>query len=76
MDLEKVKKYLERAGDENDDVEFSKTAFLLPPRFFELFVSHNIHVDLIEPTRVVCSFKVPSRLLVIILSFSLSLLNI
>ena len=64
MDLEKVKRYLEEAGDE-DDVEAPKTAFLLPPRFFERFISHGLHVDLIEPARVVCSFKVPSRLLVL-----------
>ncbi|KAL6285338.1 hypothetical protein ACE6H2_009728 [Prunus campanulata] len=35
----------------------------LPEKFFEPFIMKGIQVDLLEPGRIVCSFKVPPRLL-------------
>uniref|UniRef100_A0A2P2IYH6 Uncharacterized protein n=1 Tax=Rhizophora mucronata TaxID=61149 RepID=A0A2P2IYH6_RHIMU len=36
----------------------------MPPRFFESFVMEGLRVHLIESGRLVCSIKVPQRLLV------------
>ncbi|KAJ8766811.1 hypothetical protein K2173_008365 [Erythroxylum novogranatense] len=64
MDIETLKKYLERAGRrETDDDKNGSTIEALPLRFFERFVMEGIHVDLIEPGRLICSMKVPPRLL-------------
>ena len=63
MDFESVKRYVETGGYEED-----KNASIIekmPLRFFERFIMQGLHVDLIEPGRVVCSMKVPPRLLVI-----------
>ncbi|XP_020228306.1 uncharacterized protein LOC109809410 [Cajanus cajan] len=57
MELEAVKRYLEKGG---------VTASLiddLPPRFLEPLVMNSLQVDLIEPGRIVCSMKIPQRLL-------------
>jgi len=62
MDLESVRRYIEKGGHE-DDKKASKIEEM-PPRFFEKFVMEGLHIDLIEPGRVVCSMKVPPRLLV------------
>ena len=62
MELEAVRKYLEKGGGEDD-----KNASIingLPLRFFESFTMQGLRVDLIEPGRLICSFKVPQRLLV------------
>ncbi|KAK0606256.1 hypothetical protein LWI29_035732 [Acer saccharum] len=61
MDLESVKKYLEKGGGEDD--KNGSTVEGLPLRFYERFIMQGIHVDLIEPGRIICSMKVPSRLL-------------
>ncbi|KAI9164819.1 hypothetical protein LWI28_002670 [Acer negundo] len=61
MDLESVKKYLEKGG--GDDDKNGSTVEGLPLRFYERFIMQGIHVDLIEPGRIICSMKVPSRLL-------------
>ncbi|KAK2656412.1 hypothetical protein Ddye_009464 [Dipteronia dyeriana] len=61
MDLESVKKYLEKGG--GDDDKNGSTIEGLPLRFYERFIMQGIHVDLIEPGRIICSMKVPSRLL-------------
>ncbi|GMY12673.1 acyl-coenzyme A thioesterase 13-like [Fagus crenata] len=61
MELEAVRKYLEKGGGEDD-----KNASIingLPLRFFESFTMQGLRVDLIEPGRLICSFKVPQRLL-------------
>lgn len=55
MDLESVKRYLEKGSSVVDG---------LPPRFLEPLIMNALNVDLIEPGRVVCSMKIPSRLLV------------
>ncbi|KAF3943487.1 hypothetical protein ACB098_04G054300 [Castanea mollissima] len=62
MDLESVRRYLEKGGGEDED----KNAFTingLPLRFFERFIMQDLRVDLIEPGRLICTFKVPQRLL-------------
>lgn len=61
MDLESVKRYLEKGEDDKN----RSTVEGLPLRYFERFVMQGIHVDLIEPGRLVCSMKVPPRLLVL-----------
>ncbi|KAL9391654.1 hypothetical protein Peur_015574 [Populus x canadensis] len=61
MDLESVRRYIEKGGHE-DDKKASKIEEM-PLRFFEKFVMEGLHIDLIEPGRVVCSLKVPPRLL-------------
>ncbi|KAM7513919.1 hypothetical protein LguiA_003502 [Lonicera macranthoides] len=58
MDLEGVKRYLEK-----NRVENASTIDSMPLRFFETFILQGLHVDLVEPGRVICSMKVPSRLL-------------
>ncbi|XWS29975.1 hypothetical protein CRYUN_Cryun24cG0077400 [Craigia yunnanensis] len=55
MEAEKVKGYLENSATIEGDG--------LPLRFFERLIMHGICVDLIETGRVICSFRVPSRLL-------------
>jgi hypothetical protein len=59
MELEAVKRYLEKGGNKN-----ASTIDGLPLRFFERFTMQGLRLDLIEPGRLICSFKVPSRLLV------------
>ncbi|KAK7350760.1 hypothetical protein VNO77_09693 [Canavalia gladiata] len=57
MDLESVKRYLEKGGETASCVDG------LPQRFLEPLIMNALQVDLIEPGRVVCSMKIPSRLL-------------
>ncbi|KAG5247591.1 hypothetical protein OIU76_029814 [Salix suchowensis] len=61
MDLESVRRYIEKGGHEDD--KKASNIEKMPPRFFERFVMEGLHIDLIEPGRVVCSMKVPPRLL-------------
>ncbi|XP_021889849.1 acyl-coenzyme A thioesterase 13 [Carica papaya] len=61
MDFEAVKKLLEKERGEDD-----KNATIIPnmpSRFFERFIMQGLRIDLIEPGRIICSMKVPSRLL-------------
>ncbi|XP_061376125.1 uncharacterized protein LOC133318163 [Gastrolobium bilobum] len=57
MELNAVKKYLEKGGETSSLVDG------LPPRFLEPLILNALSVDLIEPGRVVCSMKIPPRLL-------------
>lgn len=59
MDLDSVKRYLEKGGDQN-----ASKIDAIGSRYFDPFVMQGLHVDLIEPGRIVCSYKVPPRLLV------------
>ncbi|XP_058091159.1 uncharacterized protein LOC131237430 [Magnolia sinica] len=59
MDLQKLKDLLEGAGEES----VPATVDELPARFYDRFIMHGIHVDLIEPGRVLCSLRVPPRFL-------------
>ncbi|KAK9292729.1 hypothetical protein L1049_020708 [Liquidambar formosana] len=58
MDLESVKRFLEKGRKENQSVVDS-----MPLKFFDPFIMQGLHVDLIEPGRIICSMKVPPRLL-------------
>ncbi|XP_007048644.2 PREDICTED: acyl-coenzyme A thioesterase 13 [Theobroma cacao] len=55
MDMETVKEYLENSANIDGDE--------LPLRFFERLIMHGLRVDLIETSRVICTFKVSPRLL-------------
>lgn len=57
---EAAKRYLERGGEKASGVVIDS----LPRKFFEPLVTHGLQVDLVEPGRLVCSFTVPTRLLV------------
>ncbi|XVE83484.1 hypothetical protein DITRI_Ditri16bG0091700 [Diplodiscus trichospermus] len=59
MDLETVKKYLEKGSADNN----ASTVDGMPSQFFEKFISQGLRVDLIEEGRLLCSMKVPPRLL-------------
>ena len=56
--MEKTKRYLEKLGDDASAID------VLPFRFYENFIMTGIRVDLIQPGRILCSLKVPARLLV------------
>ncbi|PQM39294.1 uncharacterized protein Pyn_16848 [Prunus yedoensis var. nudiflora] len=55
--MELVKKFFEKEG------EMAMTMDGLPNKFLESFILKVIKVDLLEPGHIVCSFKVPPRLL-------------
>ncbi|KAI3725391.1 hypothetical protein L1987_65178 [Smallanthus sonchifolius] len=59
MDFESVKDYLEKtsSGASSNDIDS------MPFRFFEPVIMSGLKVDLIERGRVICSMKVPPRLL-------------
>ncbi|MFQ6633118.1 hypothetical protein Gotur_010943 [Gossypium turneri] len=63
MDLETVKKYLEKGDGADGDDKNASTINGMPSRFFENFIMQGLHVDQIEKGRVLCSMKVPPRLL-------------
>ncbi|CAH1436248.1 unnamed protein product [Lactuca virosa] len=59
MDFELVKSFLEKSssGVSSEDIDS------MPFRFFEPMIMSGLKVDLIERGRVLCSMKVPPRLL-------------
>ncbi|KAI3991909.1 hypothetical protein MKX01_012854 [Papaver californicum] len=57
MELEAVKKLLERTSLEGEEI------YDLPGSLFDPLIIQGIKVDLIEPGRIICSMKVPPRLL-------------
>lgn len=68
--LESVKRFLEKEDGENES-----TIDSLPAKFIEPIVVQGLKVDLAEPGRLICSLKVPPRLVVqFYTSISLSLL--
>ncbi|XP_047310519.1 acyl-coenzyme A thioesterase 13-like [Impatiens glandulifera] len=59
MGLDSVKKYLQQDGNRlSGDVIDG-----MPPKFIEPFIMQGLHLDLVEAGRIVCSMKVPPRLL-------------
>lgn len=60
MDFELAKSFLENSssGVSSEDIDS------MPFRFFEPMIMSGLKVDLIERGRVLCSMKVPPRLLV------------
>ncbi|WCJ30602.1 Thioesterase superfamily protein [Euphorbia peplus] len=61
MNLEKVKRNLEKGININEDVKSIIEA--MPLGVFEQFIVHGLSVDLIEPGHLICSMEVPPRLL-------------
>ncbi|GMH07659.1 hypothetical protein Nepgr_009499 [Nepenthes gracilis] len=59
MEFEKVRKYLEKEPADYEPTKIHE----LPLQFFERFIVHGIRVDLVEPGRLLCSYRVPPRLL-------------
>ncbi|XP_055812647.1 uncharacterized protein LOC129882399 [Solanum dulcamara] len=57
MDIESLKKFLEKEGG-----NYESSVDSMPSSFLEPLVSHGINLDVVEPGRVLCSFKVPNRL--------------
>ncbi|XP_055812646.1 uncharacterized protein LOC129882398 [Solanum dulcamara] len=57
MDIESLKKFLEKGGG-----NYESSVDSMPSKFLEPFVSHGMNLDLVEPGRILCSFKVPNRL--------------
>jgi len=66
MDLESVKRYLEKKGEESASTVDDE----LTQEFLGHLVVGGLHLDLIEPGRIVFSMKIPPHLLVRILLFS------
>lgn len=60
MDLQAVKELLEGSGEK---VVTASSVKDLPSGFYDSFIMHGIHVDLIEPGHILSSFKTPRRLL-------------
>ncbi|XP_068660700.1 uncharacterized protein [Aristolochia californica] len=58
MDMEALKEALESAGK-----SLPSSVDSLPPGFYNSLILYGLSIDLIEPGRVLCSFKVPARLL-------------
>jgi len=65
-DLESVKRYLENKGEESASMVDDE----LLPDFLGHLVVGGLHLDLIQPGRIVFSMKIPPHLLVCILLFS------
>jgi hypothetical protein len=65
-DLESVKRYLEKKGEESASMVDDE----LPREFLGHLVVGGLHLDLIQPGRIVFSMKIPPHLLVRILLFS------
>ncbi|CAL1371864.1 unnamed protein product [Linum trigynum] len=63
MDFENIKKYLEGNASGQVDVKNRSAVRAMPYRFFERFNVQGLHVELVEPGRIICSIKVPPRLL-------------
>ncbi|XP_065873072.1 uncharacterized protein [Euphorbia lathyris] len=65
MDLESVKRNLEKGNYMNyeNDNNIGSTIEGMPIGAFELFTVKGLVVDLIEPGHLICSMKVPPRLL-------------
>ncbi|XP_042498152.1 acyl-coenzyme A thioesterase 13-like [Macadamia integrifolia] len=60
MDLESVKRLLERGGEETESASIDAVSNKVS--FFDRLTLQGIQVDLIEPGRLVCSMKVPHYL--------------
>ncbi|MQL71128.1 hypothetical protein Taro_003483 [Colocasia esculenta] len=60
MDLQAVRDSLEKAAL---DILPTTTLAALPAKFYDNFIIKGIQIDHIEPGRVICSMRVPPRLL-------------
>uniref|UniRef100_A0A1D1YL77 Acyl-coenzyme A thioesterase 13 n=1 Tax=Anthurium amnicola TaxID=1678845 RepID=A0A1D1YL77_9ARAE len=60
MDLQAVKVSLEKAGE---DILPTATLQSLPSKIYDALIIQGIRLDHVEPGRVICSMRVPPRLL-------------
>ncbi|KAL8166277.1 hypothetical protein V2J09_007776 [Rumex salicifolius] len=58
MEFEGIRNYLVKKPDEDEPTKIHE----LPYKFFDPFIVKGIHLDHVEPNRILCSFKVPARL--------------
>ncbi|XP_074270360.1 uncharacterized protein LOC141594048 [Silene latifolia] len=58
MEFESIKKYIEKQGKEDEATKIDK----LPYKLFDPFIAHGLQATVIEPGRILCTFKVPPRL--------------
>ncbi|CAA3002756.1 acyl-coenzyme A thioesterase 13 [Olea europaea subsp. europaea] len=58
MDLEHVKRFVEKEGG-----NYESTVDSMPPNFIEPMVMQGLKIHHIEPGRILCSLTVPDRLL-------------
>ncbi|XP_078433968.1 thioesterase superfamily protein [Wolffia australiana] len=59
MDRDAIKAYIEKGGEE----VLSKVGLdALPEKFYDSFIISGVRIERIEPGRVLCSMKVPPRL--------------
>lgn len=61
MDLRALKDFVENAGE---DLVRKANLDDLPEKFYDAFITSGVRIDSIEPGRVICSMKVPPRLVV------------
>ena len=61
MDLGSVKRNLEK----KEGTESASLINSMPSQVFDPFILHGLHIDLVERGRLICSMKVPPRLLVL-----------
>ncbi|CAK9316399.1 unnamed protein product [Citrullus colocynthis] len=59
----KTKGCVEKHSDSDDDRKLASAMDDLPFRFYQFFVMTALRIDLIQPGRILCSLKVPDRLL-------------
>lgn len=64
QEIEKVKRYLEKGRGDGHGGSHDGLIEGLPNIFMEVFIVQGIRLHLIEPGRIICSLKVPPRLLV------------
>ncbi|CAH9070257.1 unnamed protein product [Cuscuta europaea] len=59
MDLESIKRFLEGEGGEHESPAVVDS---MPLRFIEPLISHGLKIQIVQPDRLLCSFKVPQRM--------------
>ncbi|CAH9058363.1 unnamed protein product [Cuscuta epithymum] len=59
MDLESIKRLLEGEGEEHESPAVVDS---MPLRFIEPLISHGLKIQIVQPDRLLCSFKVPPRI--------------
>ena len=61
MDRDALKEYIEKAGQ---DIVSKVTLDDLPEKFYDALIISGVQIEKIEPGRVLCSMKIPLRLVV------------
>ncbi|CAH9123311.1 unnamed protein product [Cuscuta epithymum] len=59
MDSESIKRLLEGEGEEHESPAVVDS---MPSRFIEPLISHGLKIQIVQPDRLLCSFKVPPRI--------------